>query len=74
MTHAAGALYGDEAKVRICSYCQLPVPIFNWAEVKRTKSYKKVKAVILDTDKLLSEDSRQKVFIVLRQWPSIMHR
>lgn len=35
MTHAAGALYGDEAEVR--SRCQLPVPILNWAQLKRTK-------------------------------------
>lgn len=32
-----GALYGDEAEIWICCYCQFPVPIINWAEVKRTK-------------------------------------
>lgn len=55
MTHAAGALYGDEAEVRIRCYCQLPVPILNCAELTRTKkrAIKREKRSYFDTDCLL---------------------
>lgn len=52
MTHAAGALYGDEAEVRIRCYCQVPVHILNRTELKRTKkrAIKREKRSHFDTD------------------------